>query len=344
MLHLGRCTGGLAVVLGLSHWGGISLVTAQSRRDADPTPAKTLVVNGVPRTYRIAVPPRRAGGRSPLLIALHGGGGTGAGMERLTRLSDLANQAGVIVVYPDGWNRHWHDRRNPRFVPEPGVQDVPFINQLIDEVHRTYTLDQQRIYVTGISNGGFFAQVLACELSHRLAAVAVVSSNLPQGLAENCPATQSVPILYILGTNDPLIPYAGGEIRGKQGRKGVVYSAQASLDFWRQRYRLPATPQVQALPDRVNDQTSAQQITYQNRAVAVSLITIQGGGHTWPGGPQYLPQRFIGRVSQDFDASATIWQFVRRYRRNPSSPGANQSWGLRNSSVNSASGVPGTGV
>ncbi len=327
----------------LAVWGICVVVPVAQSQSIFATP-KTLVVNGVTRTYRIYVPPRPVNGRLPLLIALHGGGGNGAGMERLTRFSSLASQMGFIVVYPDGHNRHWHDRRDPRFSPEALVQDIPFISQLLDAVNREYGIDPQRIYATGISNGGFFTQALTCDLSHRLAAVAVIASNLPQRLAQDCPLTQAVPILYILGTDDPLIPYAGGAIRGRKGHKAVIYSAQASLDFWRNRYRLPPTPQVIALPDRVNDQTTAQQVTYQNQNVAVRLITIYGGGHTWPGGPQYLPESIIGRVSRDFDGSRVVWQFVSRYRRMPSPQPASQSWGLRNSSVNSASDVPGAGV
>ncbi len=296
---------------------GVGLAPVMAQSQGEVATPKTLVVNGFPRTYRIYVPARRGNRRLPLLIALHGGGGSGAGMERLTQFSRLARQMGFVVIYPDGHNRHWHDRRDPRFLPQASVEDILFINQLLDAVQQEYDIDPQRIYATGISNGGFFSQTLVCDLSHRLAAVAVVASNLPQALAADCPATQPVPILYILGTQDPLIPYEGGVIRGRKGRQGVVYSAHASLDYWRNRYQLPARPQEIALPDRVNDQTTARQITYQRGQLAVSLITIDGGGHTWPGGSQYLPKSFIGRVSQDFDGSQMVWQFVSRYRRSP---------------------------
>jgi polyhydroxybutyrate depolymerase len=234
-------------------------------------------------------------------------------MENLTGLSSLADREGFIVVYPEALERFWSDRREPRNLTGGQVNDVKFIDQLITTLQNTYNIDPKKVYATGISNGGFMSQVLACDLSDRIAAIASVASNLPVSLSQDCPAKRPVPVMYILGTEDPIVPYEGGEVRGRGDRRGQILSAKDSFDFWVRLNQINTAPRNVSFPDRVNDGTKVELLSAKEGNRAVQLVTIVGGGHTWAGGLQYAPVFIIGVTSQEIDANQTIWRFFSNY-------------------------------
>jgi len=144
----------------------------------------SIVLKGTERTYRVHLPPSlKRVDKPPLLIVLHGGGGSGKQMERMTlgKFNTLADREGFIVVYPDALGRHWNDGRGLRryFSQREGVDDVGFIAALIDHFLRELNVDRKRIYVAGMSNGAMMCCRLASELSERVAAVAAVAGAMP---------------------------------------------------------------------------------------------------------------------------------------------------------------------
>ncbi|HEX9976401.1 MAG TPA: PHB depolymerase family esterase, partial [Dehalococcoidales bacterium] len=164
-------------------------------REAVPTPAQnytgSIQSSGLERTFLVHVPPTSSTTRPmPLLIALHGGGGTGQGMVTLTQgsLNSLADKEGFIVVYPDGIENQWNDGREGDFtmVNREEIDDVGFISTLIDHLSQKHKIDNQRIYATGISNGAMMSYRLACELSNKIAAVAPVCGAMPLDSASRC--------------------------------------------------------------------------------------------------------------------------------------------------------------
>lgn len=280
---------------------------------ADPPGAagdftKTVVVAGVTRSWLLHVPPSYAATRpAPVVLLLHGGGGRAAGIERHTGgFSKGADRHGFIAVYPDSRHGHWDDGRET--VTDP-TDDVAFIGALLDALAAEYAVDARRIYAAGISNGGMMSMRLACELAGRFAAIATVGANMPAALAASCQPARAVPVVMFSGTADALMPYAGGRVAGPVG--GVVLSAPESAAFWARHNAGSAASQTRALVDAdPGDGTRTDLLEFPGE---VALYRINDGGHTWPGGTQYLPARFVGKVSRDFSANAVIQAFFARH-------------------------------
>ena len=269
-----------------------------------------LTVDGVTREYVTHIPPSyRRAHPVALVLDFHGGLGTPNGARRISGLDVVADRHGFIVVYPQGLNRHWNDGRNPTLATEA---DVHFVVALIDKLERDYSIDASRVDAAGISNGGIFTLRLACELDGRIAAVASVAGSMAAPIAPHCRPHSPVSVLMINGLEDPLVPYSGGMVGEHTQQAGPVLSVTQSIALWTSLDRCPAKPRLVHLPDAVPDDgthTSGSFYEPCSAGSAVELLAVAGGGHTWPGGLQYLPAFLIGKTSHDFNASETIWQF-----------------------------------
>ncbi len=285
-----------------------------------------LTVAGMQRTYLLHPPPSHNRTRpAPLVIVLHGGGGTAERMVRLTNegLSRLAEREGSIAVYPNGIDKHWNDGR---WADETGwraqgenVDDVGFISALIEELVKTQNADPRRVYVTGVSNGGQMAHRLACELSDKIAAIAPVIAQMPAHFSPRCKPARPVSVLMMPGTKDPLVPWEGGTIRLGRQTFGRVLSASETVAFWTRHNACPGPPETSWEPDRdPGDGTRVRREAYRDcrNGSEVVLYAIEGGGHTWPGGRQYLPETIVGKTSRDIDAAGVIWEFFKKHSRN----------------------------
>ena len=289
------------------------------RMPDDPnTTVKSIEYDGLNRSYRIHVPPNLNNSTLvPLLFVLHGGGGTGEGMEeQLTEFgfNELSDNYGFIVVYPDGIERHWNDgRKNTTYrAHQQNIDDVGFISTLIDIISDDYSIDPNRIYSTGISNGAMMSFRLACELSEKIAAVAPVAGAMPLDLQNTCQPSKPVSALIISGTDDPLVPWEGGYITYNNRKLGKVLSVPETVSYWVGMTNCTATPDISWLPDfDPSDGTTVKVEIYNHstKNVSITLYQIEGGGHTWPGGYQYYSVTRIGKTCRDFDANEAIWQF-----------------------------------
>lgn len=264
------------------------------------------------RTYLLHVPPHPA---SPLalVVNLHGGGGTAAGQERITGYDRVADEHGFLVVYPQGIDKNWADGRG---VDEPDrrhVDDVAFLSALIDQLVRTHGVDPNHVYATGLSNGAFMSQRLACDLAPRIAAVAPVAGTL--GMDVPCTPSAPVSVFEVHGLADPLVPYTGGVMIGRGGRSTIV-AAPAMVARWRALDRCTDSPTVRTLPDDGDGTRVVESSTTRCAdGAAVVFVTVRGGGHTWPGGEQYLPVRLIGRTTTQLSASEASWAFFAAHPR-----------------------------
>jgi polyhydroxybutyrate depolymerase len=172
------------------------------------------------------------------------------------------------------------------------------------------------MYATGISNGGFFSYRLACDLSDRIAAIAPVAAAMPQALAASCKPAHAVPIVSFSGTSDPLVPYGGGAIGFRfMGKLGDVMPARASLSLWKS---LDGCDRSDESTQHILNASANDPLTV-DRTVTCSgnlvLYTINGGGHTWPGGLQYLSPLIVGPTSRSLDASSVMWKFLSAHTR-----------------------------
>ncbi|HET9988646.1 MAG TPA: PHB depolymerase family esterase [Kofleriaceae bacterium] len=265
--------------------------------------AVVLPVAGSARHYDVFAPPGLPAGR-PLVIVLHGNGGTGQKIRKLTHFDKLATRESFVVAYPDAIDHHWNDGR-----PEiaSASDDIGFIATLIEELSARYAIDRARVYVTGISNGGIMSYRLACELGDRIAAIAPVAGQLAD--VPPCALKAPVSVLAINGTADPIMPFDGGEVARHRGH---VHSALDSTAYFARREGCSVARTSEALPDLdPGDDTRSERTRYTEcpRGIAVELITVENGGHTWPGGAQYLPRSAIGATARDFDGTEVIWAF-----------------------------------
>ena len=282
-------------------------LSAQSVAPAEQR--RTLRVEGVERSYFLYVPAGHQGTGSPaLVLVFHGAGGRAQGFARHTGFSAVAEREGFVVAYPQGLERQWNDGRG-NGTPH---DDVGFVRVLLDTLERELSIDRRRVYATGISNGAMFAYRLACDLPGVFAAVAPVAGAMPTNLATGCAHTEPVSVLAFQGTADPLMPYAGGGVAGRRGR---VLSAEQSVNFWGRVSGCGPQVTVVEEPDRVSDGTRVRHTDFAEcrERRAVELYTIEGGGHTWPGGPPV--GRLVGRVSRELDATALIWEFFAQHAR-----------------------------
>jgi polyhydroxybutyrate depolymerase len=281
----------------------------------------TLRVDGLARTYLVHRPPGGAGAAHPLLLVFHGGGGTARGMPRFTGLDGIADRVGLIVVYPQGVDKHWNDGRASI---RHKVDDVGFVRAILDTMERDASVDRSRIYATGISNGGIFVERLACDLADRLAGIAAVAGTLAQDYQAQCRPARPIPVLQFDGTADPVMPYGGGNVAdfGGHGEGGVVLGVDATTAFWARMDGCAAAGPAEALPPHAlldPTRVSRREWSGCRGGSAVVLYAIQEGGHTWPGGPQYLPRFIVGRASRQIDASETMVRFFLEHPRNAGS-------------------------
>jgi len=278
---------------------------------------ETITVDGTQRTYRLHVPPSYDSSKpAPLVIALHGRLGTGEGQERLSHFDKVSDEHGFIVVYPDGLERSWADGRGGTPADKNGLNDVKFISALIDQLRKEYRINAGQVYVTGMSNGGFITARLACDLSDKVVAVGIVAASLSVNTADSCSPSKPVSVAVFQGSEDPLVPFAGGEM-GKNTAGGMILSHEQSVKKFAQLNRCSGKPQLEHIPDAANDGTTIEVTHYLSclDGAEVRGYAIQNGGHTWPGGMQYAPAPMIGKTTHNLDASETIWEFFAAHTR-----------------------------
>lgn len=304
---------------------GINLISAPVTAGNDQK--ASFIHNGLKRTYNFYIPSSyNKSERIPLVIVLHGRGSNGWSMTVLTHkgFNKLADKDGFIVVYPDGIELNWNDGRmdeeaNDRAHRE-NIDDVGFISALIDTMIQDYNIDPGRVYVTGISNGAIMSYRLACELSDKITAIAPVDGNIPVMLYPECSPVNHVSVLAINNTDDPLVPFEGGNIYGKFRRinLGKVLSVDESIALWVNLNGCSEIPVVTEVPDidpGDGTRVTVKQYLNNNDGTEVILYIVEGGGHTWPSGLQYLPARIIGKTSRDIDANEVIWHFFKNHSR-----------------------------
>lgn len=243
--------------------------------------------DGIERTYFVHLPlDYNAENQYPLVLNLHGLGSNSLEQLAYTGFNIVADTANLIVVYPNGIDNEWN------VYSESGVNDVGFISALIDTMSANYSIDQKRIYSTGMSMGGFMSHRLACQLNDKIAAIASVTGTL---VYSQCSPERAFPVMQIHGTADSVVPYS---------------LVPFTMAFWINRNNcLDAT--VIDLPDiDTTDNTTVTKSIYHpcDEDVEVILFTVNGGGHTWPGATIE-----IGITNYDINASAEIWNFFSRY-------------------------------
>lgn len=265
-----------------------------------------LKIDSLRRSCLLHVPPAYDSGQPvALVLAFHGRLGTGKKMAKLTNLSSLADELGFIVAYPNGVGRSWNAGHGIGRAESQGVDDLKFTARLIETLSQRLNLDSRRVYAAGFSNGATFVHRLACELSEKIAAIAAVGGTIAPKIGGNCHPQRPVAVMQIHGTTDPFVPWEGGFTAAG----GQVESVAATVAVWARRNGCLAGPEVVELGGGV------RRTCYNpcGKGAEVVLYRIEGGGHTWPGGYQFLPQKVIGTTNRFLDASRVIWDFFQQH-------------------------------
>jgi polyhydroxybutyrate depolymerase len=300
-----------------------------------------VTADGRTRTFRVHAPANHDSGALPIVLVLHGGGGNAQQAEESLSFDALADDNDFLAVYPDGTGKRvlgtrfytWNsDEECCGDALKSGVDDVAFIDQLIDELGANFDGDVDHVFATGLSNGGDMTHRLGCELSDRIDAIAPVSA--PRVIATCAPA-QPVPAMIVHGTDDPCALYDGGDECG-----GCFSRAMAALgvggDDAGDHFSCQAAPDVAAdWRERNGCADASSSITFQNGDATcetwaegcaddeVTLCTVGGGGHSWPGSTRACdPGSKVcqavadatGPVSDDLDGPAEVWRFFDAHR------------------------------
>ena len=275
---------GLGIYLLVIHQSDGSIISSGEKRDFELH---------VPDEYNPEIP-------TPLVISIHGFAEWPAHQRRMTHWDQLADEYGFIVVYPAG-------RKVPKRWETNDVQmdtDAQFIADLIDHLSAQYNIDEQRIYANGLSNGGGMSFFLSCTLSDKIAAFGGVAGAyvLP---FEDCQPQRPVPAIIFHGNSDPIVPFEGGP----SGSFDVPFPV---IDEWVK--ELAQRNGCEINPAIIPSQGDVSGVIYSecDQQAEVIYYTIDGGGHTWPGGDS-LPEWIAGTTTQDIDATRSMWEFFQQF-------------------------------
>jgi polyhydroxybutyrate depolymerase len=268
--------------------------------DSSPPPAPVqhgeIAIDGLSRPYRVFVPPTLDRSRpAPLVVVLHGGNGSIDDIVRATLFDREAAEGGFIVAYPEATMKAWNAGTCCGSAPRRNPDDVGFIGRVLDELLAGYPVDPSRVFLTGVSNGAMMAYRFACEHADRVTAVGSVAGAV---VHPGCQPSRPVSVLEIHGTDDPLIPYLGGKPDAPEAAGSAPYTATRDMARqWADWNGCPA-----AAPPRVDGPVTTESWGGCRNGSAVSLVTVQGGGHIWFASG-------LGPANGALDATATIWRF-----------------------------------
>ncbi len=278
---------------------------------------RAIEFDGRERTFLIYLPNNIAS--APLLTFVMHGSGSKPEMIRQGMSYEfdlLADNEGSLVVYPNGFEDHWHDCRAglPYSAHSQEVDDVGFLLALGESLISEYGVDANHVFAVGMSNGGHMAYRLAHEAPQAFRAFAILAASLPMESNFDCERSNvAVSLLLVTGTKDPINPYDGGMVTMfDKAERGEVLSAKASAEYWAELADHVDEPQSIAYPDvREDDESTASALVWSsNGKPTIKLITIEGGGHAVPHPSTKFPP-FFGATNADINGPQEIWSFFR---------------------------------
>lgn len=270
----------------------------------------SLTYGGVSRSAIIYVPKSYSSSTStPLVFNLHGSESTAEGQENNSHMDQTAESNGFIVVYPNGINEQWNDGRSYTKSRTGNADDVGFIKELVKTVSEGMNINSRKIYAVGMSNGGMMSHRLACDATSTFAAIGDVAGAMPTDLKSTCSPAGKIPVIVMHGSSDPIVPIAGGSLNS--GR-GSVLSTLDAVKYWAGINGVSTSPSSTTTINTTSDGTTITHYAYGSQ---IQFYQVNDGGHTWPGGLQYLRPAVIGLVSKDIDASQVIWDFFKQFSR-----------------------------
>ena len=266
----------------------------------------SITHDGIQRNYILYIPEIYDGSTAvPLVLNFHGYGSNATQQMFYGDFRDIADTEGFLLVHPEGTLSNGDQFWNVGF---PGntsstIDDVGFTEALIDELANSYAIDLDRVYSTGMSNGGFMSFLLACQLSEKIAAVASVTGSMTPDTFNDCNAQHPTPVMQIHGTNDSVVPY--------DGNSTWTLPIVDLVSYWVNYNNCEATITTTTFPDLdLLDGSTVEYSVYEDddNGITTEHMKVIGGGHTWPGSIINIPG-----TNQDIDASMEIWLFFSKF-------------------------------
>lgn len=320
----------VAALVLLASPGGVACAGEVETVRPEATPARpaaelrSIVSGGVRREFRIFVPATaRSGLRPPVVMLLHGALGDSAQVERWTGLATVAEREGFVAVYPQGLDGAWNDGRPPelRFRAARGAtrDDARFLRDLASHLVAAGSAAPGRIFLAGISNGGYMAARMICEAAELFAGFAILIASAPRSYRRDCRPARAVPILLLSGTEDRLVPWEGYVPDGlsRDGEVGIL-SATDHAAHWAERNGCTGSSEI-----RLHDTDPADGSVILRRdwagcakGGAVTHYVVEGGGHQTPslrtGVMDQVVAAFLGPRNRDAETAELVWEFFRR--------------------------------
>jgi polyhydroxybutyrate depolymerase len=280
---------------------------------------RRLTIGGLERSYLVHVPPQYDGSKpTPVVLAFHGGLSNSEQMARFCGLSDKADEAGFICVYPNGTGRlsaalTWNGGNCCGFAKQNEIDDDAFVRAVLSDLNEVATIDRKRVFATGMSNGAIFTYRLAAEMAVQIAAIAPVAGAMG---TETCNPTRPVSVIHFHGTDDDFCPFEGG--RGRKSVSGTNhYPVEHTIEAWIAADGCPAEPAVDRLGAEAGRSEGEEHCVIRKTygpgrdGAEVILYVIDGGGHTWPGRHPRL--FFLGKSTRIISANDLMWDFFQRH-------------------------------
>jgi polyhydroxybutyrate depolymerase len=277
---------------------------------------RKIPFGGLERSFVVRVP-RSYSPNNPtaVILNLHGGGGNAQSQKTISLMDSASEKYGFIVVYPEGTGPKftlinpngytWNAGTCCGWAENHKIDDVGFINAMLNDLEKQFNVDKKRVFSTGISNGAIMSYRLACELSNRIAAIGPVSGTMG---VTNCLPPRPVSVIHFHGTDDKFEPFAGG--RGPRSTPGENFMpVQKDIDFWLRHNGISGQARIIKQGD-----STGYYYGPGSGGAEVALWVIQGGGHTWPGGAfGVLGQSFLGKMTHDISADDLMWEFFQMH-------------------------------
>jgi polyhydroxybutyrate depolymerase len=275
---------------------------------------RTLEVDGRQRSYLVHVPESvDHDSAAPVVLVFHGFGANSQMMVGFSGMSEKADEAGFLAVYPQamgiGFVRAFNAGTWNGQLAEAMPDDVAFVDRLLDDLAGVAHIDPRRVYATGMSNGGMMCYRLAQEMPDRIAAIAAVAGTMA---VAGPPPERPMPVLHFHGTADTVVAYEGPS---ESTREHFAFlSVEETVRFWVRQNACQATPVSTPVDDRLEDSTTVTRVAFvtAKQEERVVLYRIEGGGHTWPG--REPPPLILGRSTREIDANDLMWSFFQRYQ------------------------------
>jgi polyhydroxybutyrate depolymerase len=277
-----------------------------------------IMVDGHQRFFSVHFPSNFDPSQAlPVVFAFHSATSDYQTTVNFFNFNGLANVNRIIMVYPNAMASTWcvPGLSSDKNAPGGAVDDVHFTSVLLDTLISDYNIDTNKVFATGMSLGGIFSLYLASKLGNRITAIAPVCASISDTLAKDFWFPRSIPVLLINGMEDPVLNYNGGmtsEFTQWNDHKddGIMMSTEDLVNKIVKMDSCDVDPVVSDVPNtNLKDECTAVETIYTNNQHIVDFIAVVGGGHTWPGGPQYFSKELIGKVCKDFNAEERIMKF-----------------------------------